>query len=170
MLYRAVSILNNTSTTCGNTVNVNFSTFLLRGLKALHWLFFLFFATQKFLCVPELVRLISTCFVLFQSSLCFFAVKAGVVFFPAAPQGSAPPHHRCSSSGSLHESEQWKVMGHKLLIRAFLGLIVGFVSAPSVSVLPHSRGSNEALCDMMSPLRTANHLKKGPGSSKESRS
>lgn len=84
----------------------------------------------------------------------------------AAPQGSSPPpppHHR--SPGSFYEGEQCKVMGHKLLIRAFLGLIVGFVSAPSVSILPHSRGSNEALCDMMSPLRTPNHSMKGPGSS-----
>lgn len=133
-----------------NTVNVNFSIFIQRPEVSLLTLL-LIFATLKFLCVPELIQLISTCFVLFQSSLYFFTVKAGVVFFPAAPQGSAPPHHRCSSSGSLHKSEQWKVMGHKLLIRAFLGLIVGFVSAPSVSVLPHSRGSNEALCDMMSP-------------------
>lgn len=151
-------------------MNVNFSTFLFRGLKTLYWLFFLIFCHSE---VSLRARSHSAHFHLF----CFISVVSVFLHsegwcgvFPAAPQGSTPPHHRCSSSGSLHESEQWKVMGHKLLIRAFLGLIVGFVSAPSVSVLPHSRGSNEALCDMMSPLRTANHLKKGPGSSKESRS
>lgn len=119
--------------------------FIQRPKGSFYWLF----NTQKFVWVPEILQLIFTCFISnFSISLCS-EEWSGVL--PAAPQGSSPPPPHLCSSGSLFEGEQWKVMGHKLLIRAFLGLIVGFVSTPSVSVLPHSRGSNEALCDTMSP-------------------
>lgn len=132
-----------------NTVNVSLlylcGVFSQRPKGSFYWLLF-FFLTQ----VSLSARKTSAHFHLFHFKLVyFFAVKKWAGVLLAAPQGSSPPP-RCSS-GSFYEGEQWKVMGHKLLIRPFLGLIVGFVSAASVSVLPHSRGSNEALHDMMSP-------------------
>ncbi|KAG7220056.1 hypothetical protein INR49_018446, partial [Caranx melampygus] len=61
-------------------------------------------------------------------------------------------HSGCVFMNAAHRpalSDPQKLMAHRLLIGAFLELIVSFASAPSVSVLPHSRECNEVLRDMI---------------------